>query len=79
MPTPVLEAVAVRKVYPRLAGVLRRRVGGIAAVDGVSIAVSSGEAVGLVGESGCGKTTLAKVLIGCASEASGLTRFAGGN
>jgi ABC-type glutathione transport system ATPase component len=62
--SPILEARAVSKWYPRRAGALRRRVGTIRAVDEVSCSLSRGETFGLVGESGCGKTTLAKLLIG---------------
>ena len=63
-PDPILEARSVSKWYPKRVGALRRRVGTIRAVDEVSCALGRGETLGLVGESGCGKTTLAKLLIG---------------
>jgi peptide/nickel transport system ATP-binding protein len=53
----------LKKHFPILGGVLRRPVGAVRAVDGVSLAIKQGQWLGLVGESGCGKTTLAKTLI----------------
>ena len=67
----ILEARSVSKWYPHYAGALRRRVGTIRAVDGVSCALGPGETLGLVGESGCGKTTLAKLLIGLLTPSQG--------
>ncbi len=49
--------------FPVYGGVLKRKVGNVFAVDGVSFAVRSGETVGLVGESGCGKTTVGRGII----------------
>jgi oligopeptide/dipeptide ABC transporter ATP-binding protein len=53
----------LKKHFPILGGVLRRPVGAVRAVDGVSLAIKRGQWLGLVGESGCGKTTLAKTVI----------------
>lgn len=59
----LLELEDLKKHYPLTGGLLRRQVGAVKAVDGVSIAVKKGETFGLVGESGCGKTTLAKTTL----------------
>jgi peptide/nickel transport system ATP-binding protein len=53
----------LKKHFPILGGVFRRPVGAVKAVDGVTLAIKRGQWLGLVGESGCGKTTLAKTLI----------------
>ncbi|MDE0228864.1 MAG: ATP-binding cassette domain-containing protein [Spirochaetaceae bacterium] len=53
----------LRKYFPVRKGIFLRRVGEVKAVDGVSFAVDRGTTLGLVGESGCGKTTTARVIV----------------
>ena len=61
----ILEVRDLAKVFPVRRGVvLRRTVGTVQAVDGVSLTLRRGHTVGLVGESGSGKTTLARMLVG---------------
>ena len=77
MTAPLLEAIHVSKWYPQVGGLFRRRIGTVRAVDGVSGALASGQTLGLVGESGCGKTTLAKLLIGLLTPTAGQVRIQG--
>ncbi len=59
----VLSARNVRKYFPIRGGFLSTRIGDVRAVDGVSFDIREGETVGLVGESGCGKTTVGRLLL----------------
>ena len=67
----VLSIRDVRKYYPIREGALQRVVGHVRAVDGVSFDIRRGETVGLVGESGCGKTTLGRVVSGLSGATEG--------
>jgi oligopeptide/dipeptide ABC transporter ATP-binding protein len=60
---PLVEVKDLYKYYPITGGVLKRKIGDVRAVDGVSFTVDKGEIFGLVGESGCGKSTLGRTLI----------------
>ena len=59
----ILKLKNVRTYFPVRKGVFKRTVGHIKAVDGVNLEIYRGETLGLVGESGCGKTTLGKSIL----------------
>ena len=68
--TPVLELRDINKVYSVSRGLFRGKQP-LRAVNGVSLTLNKGDVLGLVGESGCGKTTLAKILLGLEQPTSG--------
>lgn len=68
---PLIRVEELVKYYPIHGGLLRRHIGDVRAVDGVSFDVYSGEVFGLVGESGCGKSTLGRTLLRLQPETSG--------
>jgi len=79
MSETILEIVNLRKHFPIRGGILLRQVAAIHAVDGVSFNVKQGETLGLVGESGCGKTTLARVALRLIKPTAGTVRYMGRN
>ncbi|ADQ67823.1 oligopeptide ABC transporter ATPase [Halogeometricum borinquense DSM 11551] len=74
---PLLEVRNLKKHYPITKGIMKREVGSVRAVDGISFAVERGETVGLVGESGCGKSTAATSLLRLEDPTDGEVLFEG--
>ena len=72
---PLLQVRNLRKTFPIRKGLLRRNIGEVRAVDGVSFHVQEGEALSLVGESGCGKTTTARCVLRAIKPTSGEILF----
>ena len=78
MPAPLLELRDLQKYFPVKTGsLLRRKIGWVKAVDGVDLAIFAGETLGLIGESGCGKTTTSKLILRQEAPTAGTIRFDG--
>jgi peptide/nickel transport system ATP-binding protein/oligopeptide transport system ATP-binding protein len=77
-PDTILEVRGLTKHFPVTKGaILRRRVGTVRAVDGITFAVQRGQTFGLVGESGCGKSTSARLILKLLTATSGEVEFEG--
>jgi oligopeptide/dipeptide ABC transporter ATP-binding protein len=73
----LLEVSDLKKHYPVRSGILRRAVGTVHAVDGVSFTLGVGETLGMVGESGCGKSTVARAILRLVEPTGGSIRLNG--
>jgi oligopeptide/dipeptide ABC transporter ATP-binding protein len=73
----VLEVTELKKHFPVKKGLLRRNVGQVFAVDGVSFSIESGETLSLVGESGCGKSTVARTVLRLIDPTAGTIKLDG--
>jgi len=74
---PILEVEGLVKHFPIRQGLLNREVGQVQAVAGISFEISPGETLGLVGESGCGKSTTGRVILRLLDATAGSIRFKG--
>ena len=74
---PVLEVRDLKKHFPIRKGLLRRAAGHVFAVDGVSFTIAEGETLGLVGESGCGKSTVGRTVLRLIDPTSGSIHVGG--
>ncbi|WP_408993984.1 ABC transporter ATP-binding protein [Streptomyces sp. 1268] len=75
---PILQVRGLAKHYPLTQGILfKRQIGAVRAVDGVDFDLYAGETLGIVGESGCGKSTVAKMLVHLERPTAGAIRYKG--
>src|SRR5882757_9433215 len=73
----LLQVRGLKKHFPIVGGLLKRQIGTVYAVDGVDFDVNAGETFALVGESGCGKTTLGRSVLRLIEPTAGTITFAG--
>jgi len=74
---PLIEVSNLRKLFPIRKGVLRRVSGQVHAVDGVSFSIEEGQTLGLVGESGCGKSTVGRAVLRLIEPTAGAIKLRG--
>ncbi|KNF07677.1 oligopeptide transport system, ATP-binding protein OppF [Gottschalkia purinilytica] len=75
----LLEVENLKKYFPIQKGFLRKHVGDIKAVDGISFSIKEGETLGIVGESGCGKSTTGRTILRLIEATDGIVKFKGQN
>jgi len=73
----LLKVEGLQKHYPKRSGIFQRVSGAVKAVDGVDFTISEGETLGLVGESGCGKSTISSMIVGLNTPTRGTVYFDG--
>ena len=76
---PLVEVENLKVYFPIVGGILRNKIGDVRAVDGVTFDVRKGETLGLVGESGCGKSTIGRAMIRLREATEGTVKFDGVN
>ncbi len=74
---PLLEVIDLKKHFPIIGGMMARQIGAVKAVDGISFNVQRGETLGLVGESGCGKSTAGRAILHLHKPTSGKVLYEG--